>query len=460
MTGPAPGPRGEGRLAAGCAVGMAIASAASWLRLLVERSLALDTHTGPHLAASALAGAGLLATGICSLRLAPRAHRLSWRALIAWAVALQALAALALPLTSTDAYSALAQGALQQAGLSAYRHGPAALGASPLLDLVPPRWRAVPSPYGPLFLQLMGAIFAVGERIAASPWGGLVAYKATLLTSTLVALAIAAWHLRRGPEGREVFALLALGPLLPWEIVGQGHNDGFVLLATVGFLAAAAAGRDGLAAGAVAAGMAFKVVLAPLLALHLLLVGRRSMARAAWVAAVALALLAAAYATSWRDFAQRGLAAALGSEEARHAHSLADLACLVLEGLGRPAASRVAYRACSTASALACGAALLWAASRSRTLPQLGRGYLVLLLTLYLTAAWFQPWYVSWALPLLLVEPDPRWRRLLASFAVVTVVQWGLPLDPLTTVAGDAWVAWRAWRLLRDARTAPVPALA
>jgi alpha-1,6-mannosyltransferase len=439
---------------------MAVATAASWARFIGEGTLALDTHTPAHLIASGFVGIGLLASGICSLRLMPIVERLSWRALLGWALVLQAVAALALPLTSTDAYTSLAQGALERSGLSAYAHGPIHLGRSALVELVPPRWRVVPSAYGPVFLAVMRLVSRIGDRITVAPWGGLIAYKAMLSTSVVAALGLAAWRLRRREaDGREVFTALALGPLLAWEIAGQCHNDGLLVLATLVFIAAAEAGHDALAAIAVALGMAVKIVMAPLLALHLVLVARRSPRRAAWVGAVALVVLATAYGGSWRDFVQRGLAAALGSEGPRHAHSLVDLVCVAFAFAGRSVPS-MAYQALVTASAVGCTAALAWAAWRARTFQQIGRGYVLVLLTYFLTAAWFQPWYVSWALPLLVVEPDPRWRRLLAIFAIVSVVQWGLPLDPATTVAADAWMAWRCWRLLRDEEAAPAASFA
>jgi hypothetical protein len=65
-------------------------------------------------------------------------------------------------------------------------------------------------------------------------------------------------------------------------------------------------------------------------------------------------------------------------------------------------------------------------------------------------------WYFAWALPFVLVEPDPHWRRFLALFSVVTVAQWAAPLDPMTTVLGDAWAAWRIWKLPRPARAGPL----
>src|SRR5689334_5458115 len=93
------------RAAAGCAAGMALAGAGSWLRLALERTPRVDTHTSAFLAASAVAGAGLLLAGVSALRLAPRAGRLSWRALGWWTVAVHALASGALALTSSDVFT-------------------------------------------------------------------------------------------------------------------------------------------------------------------------------------------------------------------------------------------------------------------------------------------------------------------------------------------------------------------
>src|SRR5436853_7719117 len=76
---------GERRLAAGCAGGMALAAAGSWLRFALERTPRIDVHSVPFLLASAVSGAGLIVSGVCSLRLAPRASRLSWPALWRWA---------------------------------------------------------------------------------------------------------------------------------------------------------------------------------------------------------------------------------------------------------------------------------------------------------------------------------------------------------------------------------------
>jgi len=56
---------------------------------------------------------------------------------------------------------------------------------------------------------------------------------------------------------------------------------------------------------------------------------------------------------------------------------------------------------------------------------------------------------VIWVLPCLIVETDERWRRFTALFAAISVAQWILPLDPFTTVIGDAWAVTRLWSLLQ-----------
>ncbi len=443
-------------LAAGCLAGTALAVAGTWLRFALEGTPRLDTHTWPFVVASAVSGAGLVVSGACSLRLAPRAAAVPWRTLWAWALATHGLAATALALTSSDIFANLAFGALQRAGLSPYRHSPSALAGSPLTPLVPQRWVHDPSPYGPLFHPFVAAAAWAGEALGAPRGGAVYAYKAILVAAVLAALGIAARTLQATQPGaaRETWVALALGPLVAWEVSAQGHNEGLVLLAMVAFVGAASVGaasasRQALAAAALACGVAVKYALAPLLALDLLLVARRSAARALLLALLAAAVLAAAFAPAWGSATLRSVLPMMGGEAARHAHSFTDLACLVLEAAGWDRASRMAYRALSAASAVVCAAVLARTAWRARTLPELLHGYLLFLFALYLTAPWFQPWYACWSLPLLLAEPDPRWRRFAAVFAVVTVAQWALPLDPVSTVAGNAWAAVRLWQLRR-----------
>ncbi len=419
------------RLAALCAAGMALASAGSWLRFLWTGTPRIDTHGAPFLVASAVAGAGLLLAGVSALRLAPRARELGDRRLLLWAGVVQALALTALPLTSSDVYTNLAFGSLARRGFSPYVHAPSELAPSALLTGVPARWVNDPSPYGPLFHPLLAAAAWTGERLGSPLWGSYGAYKLLLALALCTALLLSLRHLREHLPAaeREVFVLLAMSPLLAWEVTAQGHNEGLLVLSLVAFIAAERRGRSALAVTALALGAAVKYALAPLLGLYLLLHARRSLARAAALAVLAALVLWVAFAHELRAVNLRAVLPMVGGEAARHAHSLTDLVCLVLDELGWHAASFAAYRTLSAASGLLCVLLLLRVALRARELEELAHGYLLFLLALYLTAPWFQPWYVAWALPLLLVERDARWRRFLALYSVVTVVQWAAPLE-------------------------------
>jgi hypothetical protein len=434
---------------------MALAAAGSWLRFVLAGTPRIDTHSPAFLLASAVSGAGLILTGLCSLRLAPRAHRLPWRVLWAWALAVQVCGFLALALTSTDVFIYLCLGALRLAGLSPNASTPAALGDSPLLDpVLGVGWVHEPSPYGPLFHSIAAAVAWTGEKAGSPMWGAFWAFKAGMLVAVLVALLIAARHLaaKRPAVAAEGFVLLALGPLVAWEIQGQGHNDGLLFLLLVVFLAAAAKGRDTLAAVALAAGVVVKCALAPLLVLYLVLIARSSLRRALALGLLSTLLVGAALASEWPAVSLHALVPLFGGNATRHAHSVADLLCLVFDHFGLPTASAVAYRLISMGSILLWAALFSWTAVQARSLVELARGYLVLLVAIYLTSPWFQPWYVIWVAPFLIVEPDARWRRFIALFMVITVVQWAAPLDPVTTVIGNVWAASRLWSLLQGAR--------
>ena len=431
---------------------MALAAAGSWLRFVLARTPHIDTRGPAFLLASAVSGAGLILSGVCSLRLAPRADRLSWRALWAWTAAAQLCAFLALALTSKDVFFYLCLGALKLAGFGPDVIRTYALQGSPLLDPVAGEvWIDDPSPYGPLFHAIAAGAAWIGQRSGSPLWGTYWAFKAIMLAAVVTALAVAARHLesRRPAVASEIFVPLALGPLVAWEISGQAHNDGLLFLVTIIFWAAAAKGREALAVVALSAGVAVKITLAPLLALYLILIARTSWRRGFALGLLSLLVLSAAVASDWSSFHPGAVLPLLGGNATRHAHSLADLLCLAFDSLGMPAASAVAYRVVSIGSFLLWAALFARAAVQSRTLVDLGRGYLLLMMGIYLTAPWFQPWYVIWVLPCLLVEPDERWRRFIALFAVISVAQWILPLDPFTTVIGDVWAVTRLWSLLQ-----------
>ena len=62
------------------------------------------------------------------------------------------------PLFSRDVYSYVAQGEMMSHHISPYHYGPSVLGAAPSVSLVDPLWVNTPTPYGPLFMGIDGAL--------------------------------------------------------------------------------------------------------------------------------------------------------------------------------------------------------------------------------------------------------------------------------------------------------------
>ena len=59
-----------------------------------------------------------------------------------------------------------------------------------------------------------------------------------------------------------------------------------------------------------------------------------------------------------------------------------------------------------------------------------------------------------WLLPLALAEEDERWRTLVAVYSVLALVQYGLPLDPVTYLVINIVVLRMLYPLLRSSPAA------
>lgn len=371
------------------------------------------------------------------------------------ALAVHAVAALALPLTSNDLFSNLAYGRIAALGGNPYRVGPSSLpGGDPFAALVSARWIDTPIVYGPLIARLDALAASVGSVPLA-----MAAYK-LLLLGCAVGVVLLAYRLCRelgdgaasvGDErsshdmaGR--FALVALAPVLVWEVSAQAHNDGVPVLAMAGALALALGGRLTLATLLLSGAAFAKHAALPVLALHLAAALRNGPRRALLLVGLCAGVGVVLFLPYWDGLATlRGpLVAALGAP-GRTARSLIDLACLVTGPLG-PEATALTYRVLSTLTLLPLMFLGLRALLRVRTVFDVAHEGLVLLLVWCLTTPWFQPWYVTWLLPLTLLERNAGTRRAVALFAALSVAQYLLPIDPITNVAIDALVLWRLWR--------------
>ncbi|MEV0737969.1 polyprenol phosphomannose-dependent alpha 1,6 mannosyltransferase MptB [Streptomyces sp. NPDC050549] len=143
---------------------------------------------------------------------------------------------LAPPLFSRDVYSYLAQGAMVDAHMDVYAHGPAALGG-PLADEVAPLWQHTGAPYGPVFLALASGLSGLTRgQLPAGLFGmRLVA----LLGVGLMAAALPRLARHSGADPAAALWLGALNPLVLLHLVAGAHNDAIMLgLLGVGLVAA------------------------------------------------------------------------------------------------------------------------------------------------------------------------------------------------------------------------------
>lgn len=133
---------------------------------------------------------------------------------------------LAPPLFSRDVYSYLAQGAMVDAHMDVYLHGPAHLGG-PLADEVAPMWRHTATPYGPVFLVMASGLSGLTEgRIPA----GLIGMRLiALLGVALMAVALPRLARHSGTDPAVALWLGALNPLVLLHLVAGAHNDAMML---------------------------------------------------------------------------------------------------------------------------------------------------------------------------------------------------------------------------------------
>lgn len=366
-------------------------------------------------------------------------------------IALHVVAALALPLTSNDVFSNLAYGRLAALGHNPYVTTPAALDpADPFAVLVGSRWRSVPIVYGPIATKLDELVALPGRVVVA-----LVLFKLAILAAVVASLVVAHRACRSMDPARAAksFAIYAFSPVIFWELSSQAHNDALMVLALVVFVAAASRDREWVAVIALVLGVFAKFAAAPVLVLYLVAVARRSVARASLLALVALALSALLALVYWRDLdALRGPLATLGGAAPRTSRSFVDLFFWCAYPLGLHA-QKIAYAAGWWIGTCFLGVLGIRALVTVRSFRDVVHHSLLLYLAYCVVATpWFQPWYVTWLMPLAMVHDDERWQRVVARYGALTPVQYILPFDPLTTIALDVYTVHMAWPLLRVAR--------
>jgi len=322
---------------------------------------------------------GIVALRRCAARLG---------VVLAVAVAVQ-LAPLAGPtLLSTDAWTYWMYGRVgAELGGNPYGDPPSDFSTDVAYSAMGSSWRDTPSLYGPVFtLESELQATVSGEDPARAAW----LYRAVAALATLGTAAIVATLALR-PSFAAAF--VGWNPLLALHFGGGGHNDAVMMLLVVGALALAARHRPNLAGAAWVAAIGVKWVAAAFLALWGIdRLRRREPLGLAGLAAATVVLIAAAtfrYGATWLE-AFGGL-----SSQARRTGSIGLSKWLGDLGLGhRPTLTIIAL---ATLVAYAWLVREAWRGRRrlgvSGSVTALGQG-------------WLNPWYASWGVSLSAPEED------------------------------------------------------
>lgn len=164
------------------------------------------------------------------------------------------------PILSRDAYSYLAQGAIQYMGHSPYEVGPNVLNSdnqiNPLYLEVSGDWRNTTTPYGPLHLGLMAGIVALSR---GNIHVGLFLIKIICMVS-LIVIAWSAASIANNLQQSTSLAVWigALNPVVLLHLVGGMHNEAFMVAFMGAGLALALRGKNLLGIFLITLGAAVK----------------------------------------------------------------------------------------------------------------------------------------------------------------------------------------------------------
>jgi hypothetical protein len=304
-------------------------------------------------------------------------------------------------------------------------------------------WRRASTAYGPLWEALSTTVARVSGN-GLLPL--LLGFKLTSVVGWL--LCAAAIGATASPGQRLLSSYLWLwNPLVLWELVGAGHNDGWMLL--FGVLAYGALGRrPALALLLLTAGALFKY---PLAILWPVLLASAMVRQDTWRARVALALrgvllcaalVVLAYVPWWA-----------GPAMLDQLHDRADLftnsPLAVLRALWLPHGTKAEVGlqlALLGLGSLGLGLIVaVWLAWR-RPQQQVIIGAGLLLWFIAVCSPWVQPWYLTWLIGLLALRPrQARPRVMLALLALCGLLVYPAysALRPLLGWPGDS-AAWQS----------------
>lgn len=334
---------------------------------------------------------------------ASRSTSLKW--IIAAAAVFAALLVFAYPATAVDVFGYIAHGRLLAVHhANPFTTPPNAFPSDAILSFL--AFPDEPSQYGPIWVLIGGGIASIAQ-------GNLLVevllYKALAALAHLlggVAIYQIAWSLTRQETRARTSAYLYLcNPLLLWEMVGNAHNDGLMMLFGLCAVWLFVRGYNLLVLPALTAGALVKAPIAAIGPIMLIGLLRRGWARAVEGLALAAALAFVVYRPFWEG--PQTLTALKRTD--LFTASIGSVLRLALEPtVGMPQASTVARTASQTAFVVVAVLAVFIAVRGESDADVLRAAYVMLLGALLLLTTWFQAWYIVWPLALGAALGDPR----------------------------------------------------
>jgi hypothetical protein len=251
-----------------------------------------------------------------------------------------------------------------------------------------------PSQYGPLWAALSGAIaFLTGTDLPRE----LLSYKLVAvvahLASGAVIYQIAVRLTGSAVRARASAYLFLWNPLLQWEMAGNAHNDGLMLLFGLLGIWLFVTGRDLLALACVCLGALIKVPIALIGPVIFVGVLRRGWVRALEGAVIGLLLAALVYRPLWAG--PQSLVALLRAD--LFTASLGAVLRLALApAFGLDEASSLARTASLTGFSVIAVMSVVFALAAETDTERVRPAYWTLLAAVLLLTTWFQAWYVVW----------------------------------------------------------------
>jgi len=277
-------------------------------------------------------------------------------------------------------------------------------------------------------------------------------YKALAALAHSGGAAVVYWiahRLSRDTVQAQAMAFIYLwNPMLLWEMVGNAHNDGLMMLFGLFGVWLFVEGKDLLVLAAIAAGVLVKVPVAVIAPTLFVGVWQRSRAKAVEGAVLAFALAVAVYRPFWQG---PDTLTVLRRTDLFTA-SLGSILRLALEpGLGEADASTVARTISLSAFAVVAVISLLLAIRPGTAADVMRPAYFTLLGALLLATTWFQAWYAVWPLALGAALAEPRRHLEVALLSLGAMLQYFvfiylwvmgvLPRDENLAVQGVAYLA-------------------